>query len=132
MASSFVSTIVSDLEELATGLHSQVKQEILSAVPTDDPVRSRLEEGLENFENPFESFNTETKRTKYFNQKWGVVEPVEIMLGHQFDTRRNKQTGTYDEVPVKDTFVYIPILETIQFMCWNSDICKWGNFCIKN
>ena len=73
MASSFVSTIVSDLEELATGLHSQVKQEILSEVPTDDPVRSRLEEGLENFENPFESFNTETKRTKYFNQKWGLL-----------------------------------------------------------
>ena len=81
MANSLVSTIVSDLEELATGLHSQVKQEILSAVPKDNPIRSTLE-GLDTFENPFVSFNTETKRTRYFNEKWGVVEPVEIMLGH--------------------------------------------------
>lgn len=49
---------------------------MLSAVPKDDPVRATLEKGLENFENPFVSFNTETKRVKYFNQKWGVVEPV--------------------------------------------------------
>lgn len=132
MANSVVSTIVSDLEELATGLHSQVKHEILSVVPKDDPIKSTLEEGLENFENPFVSFNTETKRTKYFNEKWGVVEPLEIMLGHRFDTRRNKQTGTYDQVQVKDTFVYIPILETIQFMCRNADICTLlGEPCIS-
>ena len=81
MANSLVSTIVSDLEELATGLHSQVKQEILSAVPKDNHIRSTLE-GLDTFENPFVRFNTETKRIRYFNEKWGVVEPVEIMLGH--------------------------------------------------
>lgn len=81
MANSLVSTIVSDLEELATGLHSQVKHEVLSIVSADDPVRSRLEDSLENFENPFDSFNTESKRTKYFSEKWGVVEPVELMLG---------------------------------------------------
>ena len=102
MANSVFSTIVIDLEELATGLHSQVKQEILSAVPKDNPIRSTLE-GLDKFENPFVSFNTETKRTRYFNEKWGVVEPVEIMLGHRFDTRQNKKNGTYDQVQVKDT-----------------------------
>lgn len=73
MANSVVSSIVSDLEGLAGGLHSQVKHEILSAVPKDNPVRSTLEKG---FENPFVSFNTETKRMKYFNKKWGIVEPV--------------------------------------------------------
>ncbi|KAK2864168.1 hypothetical protein Q7C36_003322 [Tachysurus vachellii] len=119
-----VSSIVSDLEELVGGLHSQVKQEILSAVPKDNSVRSTLEKGFENFENPFVSFNTETKRMKYFNKKWGIVEPVEKNLGVLFDTRRNKNTGTYDQVPVKDTFVYIPILETIKFICRNSYICE--------
>lgn len=39
-------------------------------------------------------------------------------------TRLNKNTGTYDQVPVKDTFVYIPILETIKFICRNSYICE--------
>jgi len=131
MSNNVVSTIVGDLEELATGLHSQLKHEILSALPKDGPVRSTLD-GLENFENPFVNFNTESKRMKYFNEKWGVVEPVEVMLGVRFDTRRNKQTGTYDQVQVKDTFVYVPILETIKFMCRNSDICKLlGEPCIS-
>lgn len=71
MANSVVSSIVSDLEEFAGGLHSQVKHEILSAVPKDNPVRSTLEKGFDNLENPFVSFNTETKRIKYFNKKMG-------------------------------------------------------------
>lgn len=74
MANSVVSSIVSDLEELAGGLHSQVKHEMLSVVPKDNPVRSTLEKGFENFENPFVSFNTETNRMMYFNKKWGIVE----------------------------------------------------------
>lgn len=60
------------------------------------------------------------------------MEPVEKFLGIQFDTRRNKQTGTYDQVPVNDTFVYIPILGTMKFMCRNADICKLlGETCIS-
>lgn len=124
LANSVVSTIVSDLEEFATGLHSQVKNKMISLVPKDDPLRSALQKHTEHFENPFISFNTETKRTKYFSEKWGIVEPEENILGLRYDTRPNKKTGTYDQVPVKDTFVYIPILETITFMCRNSDICK--------
>ena len=124
IANSVVSSVVGDLEELASGLHSQVKQQVLSAVPKDNPVRAKLEKDLQTFENPFINFSTESKRLKYFNKKWGVVEPVERVLGIRFDTRRNKQTGTYDQGPVNDIFVYIPILETIKFMYRNADICK--------
>lgn len=124
VANSVVSTIVCDLEELITGLHSQIKHDVLSVIPTDNHTRSAVEESLGSFENSFIHFNTETKRTKYFHEKWGVVEPIEIILGIRYDTRRNKKTGTYDQVPVKDTFVYIPILETLKFMCRNSNICK--------
>lgn len=99
----------------------------------DDPVRSTLSKSLENVENPFVSFNTETKRMKYFSEKWGVVEPVEKILGVRYDTRRNKQTGTSDQVPVNDTFVYIPVMETIKFMCLTCDICKLlGEPCVSN
>ena len=101
-------------------------------MPKDNPVRVTLEKDLETFENPFINFNTESKRLNYFNKKWGVVEPVEKFLGIRFDTRRNKQTGTYDQVPVNNTFVYIPILETIKFMCRNADIWKLlGETCIS-
>lgn len=128
IANSVVSSVVSDLEELACELHSQVKRQVLSAVSPDNPVREKLEA----FDNPFVNFNTESKRLNYFSKKWGVVEPIDKTLGIRFDTRRNKQTGTYDQVPVNDTFVYIPILETIKFMCQNSDICRLlGDTCIK-
>ncbi|XP_023821499.1 uncharacterized protein LOC101158135 isoform X1 [Oryzias latipes] len=124
MANSAVSTIISDMQELTTEMQSQIKVEVLSALPPDNPIRPSLEKTFDKFENPFLSFNTETKRVKYFKNKWGIVEPVDIMLGVRFDNRKNKQTGTYDQVPVKDTFVYIPILETIKFIWRNSEICK--------
>lgn len=124
IANSVISSVVGDLE-LASGLHSQVKQQILFAVPKDNIIRVTLgKNNLESFENPFVNFNTESKRLNYFNTKWGVVEPVDIVLGIQFDARRNKQEGSYVPVPVNDTFVYIPILESIKFMCQNPDICK--------
>lgn len=124
MPNNAVSTIVNDLEEFTNELQSQIKQEVLSVVPEDNAIRGILEQSLEKFDNPFSDLNTETKRTKYLNTKWGVVEPQEIMLGVRFDMRRNKATGTYSQVPVKDTFIYVPILETLKFMCRNSEICK--------
>lgn len=87
IANSVVSSVVSDLEELASGLHCQVKQQVLSAVPKDNPVSATLEKDLETFENQFVNFNTESKRLNYFNKKWGVVEPVEKIIGIRFDTR---------------------------------------------
>ena len=122
LANSFVTSLVNDLEEFADGLH--FKQKVLSVVPKDNPVRSTLEKCLETFDNPVEGFDTEAKRKTYFSAKWGIVEPVEKTLGIRYDTRLNKNTGTYDQVPVKDTFVYIPILETIQFICRNTYICE--------
>lgn len=122
VSNSIVSNIVGEMEEFAAGIHSQVKQDVLLALPADDQVRVAVEHSLNKFENPVTNFNTDTKRITYFSKKWGVIEPKEITLGLRYDTRRNKQTGTYDQVPVKDTFVYVPILETLKFICRNADI----------
>ena len=96
VANSVVSAIVGDLEDFADGLHSQFKQKVLSTVPMDNPVRSTLENCLETFENPVQSFDTETKRKKYLSEKWGIVDPLEKILGVRHDTRLNKNTSTYD------------------------------------
>lgn len=124
MANSLVSTIVSDLEELISEVHTQTHQKILSVIPLDNLVRTAVESSFTHFENPFVCFNTENKRANYFLDKWGIVEPIEIRLGMRYDMRHNKKTGSYDQIPVKDIFVYVPILETIKFMCQNSDICR--------
>ncbi|CAI5662779.1 unnamed protein product [Oreochromis niloticus] len=124
LANSFVSSLVCDLEDFADGLHCEFKHKVLNVVPTENPVRSPVEKCLETFDNPVEKFDTEAKRKSYFREKWGIVDPVEKTLGIRYDTRLNKKSGTYDQVPVKDTFVYIPILETIKFICRNSYICE--------
>lgn len=123
VANSVVSSVVSHLEDFAEGLHSEFKHKVLSAIPADNPVRNTLGKCLETFENPVENFNTESKRKKYLSEKWGMVDPVEKLLGFRYDSRLNKVTGTFDQVPVKDTFVYVPILETIKFICRNTHIC---------
>lgn len=124
ISNSLVSSIVGDLEELTSELHSQAKHAAIAALPLNDPNISVINESLEEFENPFTHLNTEWKRNQFFNQKWGVVEPIEIQLGVRYDNRRNQRTGTYDQVPVKDTFIYVPILETLKFMCRNPEICE--------
>lgn len=101
---SLVSSIVGDLEELTDELHSQAKNNILSALPINDPYKSVINDSCKKLENPFTNLNTEWKQNKYFKEKCGVVEPVEITLGIRYDNRLNKKTGTYDQVPVKDTF----------------------------
>lgn len=123
ISNSLVSSIVGDLEELTDELNSQAKHNILSALPTNDPYKTVINESFEKLENPFTNLNTEWKRNKYFKEKWGVVEPNEITLGVRYDNKLNKKSGTYDQVPVNDTFIYVPILETLKFMCRNPDIC---------
>lgn len=46
----------------------------------------------------------------YLKEKWGVVEPQEVILGVCYDMR-NKMTGTYSQVTIKDIFIDIPTLE---------------------
>lgn len=123
IANSLVSSIVGDLEELTSELRSQAKQTVLGVLTSSDPNISQINASFDKLENPFAGLNTEWKRNKYFNEKWGVVEPVEVILGVRFDNRRNTKSGTYEQVPVRDTFIYVPILETLKFMCKNADIC---------
>ncbi|KAG7463388.1 hypothetical protein MATL_G00176040 [Megalops atlanticus] len=115
---------LSDLEEIATEMHSHIKQTVLSAVPTSVSLRSAIELKFDSFQNPFSCLNSDYKRAKYFSEKWGIIEPVEIVLGIRYDTRRNRKTGTYCQVPVNDMFVYIPILETLKFIFRNPEICE--------
>lgn len=123
ISSSLVSSIVGDLEELTSDLRSQAKQAVLEVLPAGDPSITSINQCLKNLENPFSSLNTEWKRNKYFSEKWGVVEPVECILGVRYDNRRNPKSGNYEQVPVRDTFIYVPILDTLKFMCKNPEIC---------
>lgn len=88
--------------------------------------KSAIEEVLKSLENPLSQLNTDTKWKKYFKDKWGIVQPVElhlVVLGVRYDTRRNNTTGTYEQIPVNNKFSYVPILKTLQFILRNKKKC---------
>ena len=123
VATNTIKSVVENMEELVEELHSNVKEEVTKLLPNDEDLRAKFDDYFQNIENPFSEINTETKWRRHFTEKWGIVEPVEFALGVRYDRRRNRTTGTYDQVPVTDTFVYIPLLETLKFIFTNQEIC---------
>ena len=42
----------------------------------------------------------------------------------RFDTRRDKTTGLYRQVPVNDKFMYVPIMGSLSSMFKNTELCN--------
>jgi len=102
-----VLSTIENLEEFVEDLQSNIKDHVLNLVTDNNPSRPAIEELFKRLENPFSQLNTDTKWKKYFRDKWGVVEPVELRFGVRYETKRNNKTGTYEQVPVNDKFIYI-------------------------
>ncbi|XDV45398.1 hypothetical protein PO909_013506 [Leuciscus waleckii] len=121
VANSVIMSVVESMEDFVTDFHTSLRENILDVVPVDSTSRSSVEDVFNSFHNPFSDFNTDTKWRKYFSEKWGVVEPTEIHLGVRYDTRKNKISGMYEQIPVNDTFIYIPLLKTLEFIFRNNE-----------
>lgn len=120
LSQSAVSGFVSSMEEIVFEIHSQAQDAALLCLSSHDiAAKRKIESSFQHLENPFTSLNSEAKRKRLFTEKWGTVEPTEIVLGTRFDSRRNKTTGTFDQVVVTDKFSYIPILETLKSILQN-------------
>ena len=65
----------------------------------------------------FLTFNTETKRQNYSDEKWEIVEPEEFFLGVRLDTRSDRTTGVDScnrQVHVSTCFSYNPFSTTVR------------------
>lgn len=82
----------------------------------------KVENCFDQLENPFSVLNTAAKQQKFFKEKWEIVE--DYVLGVRFDLRRDRTTGVYNQIPVTDKFVYVPILGTLKSMFKNSELCE--------
>ena len=69
--------------------------------------RLAIEELFKSMDNPFSQLNSDGKWKNYFREKWGIVQPVELRLGVRYDIRRNGKTGTYEQVPINDKFIFL-------------------------
>ncbi|XP_032433923.1 uncharacterized protein LOC116729460 isoform X1 [Xiphophorus hellerii] len=113
LSQSTVKRFVSSMEEVIFETHSQAMDVALQCLPSEDTQnKTKIEQSFRTLENPFTPLNSEAKLNKHLREKWGLVEPIEKVLGTRFDSRKNKSTGTYDQVT--DRFAYIPILETLK------------------
>lgn len=127
VAESSVQAIVGSIEELVSDIHMQVREAVLSCTSSEiqgTDLEKKVKNCFDQLENPFSVLNTGAKRQKFFEEKWEIVEPVEYVLGVRFDVRRDRTTGVYNQIPVTDKFVYVPILGTLKSMFKNSDLCE--------
>lgn len=124
VAESTVQAMVGSMEELCYDIQRQTKQSVLncSSEIHGTDLEKKIDKCFDELENQFSMFNTETKRQKFFEQKWEIVDPVEYVLGVRFDLRRDRTTGVYHQIPVTDKFVYVPILGTIKSMFRNCEL----------
>lgn len=124
VANNLILSVIESMEDFVNDFHTNLRESILNVVPVGSTTRSSVEEVFNNFHNSFSDFNTDTKWRKYFSKKWGVVEPTEIHLGVRYDSRRNTTSGMYEQTTVNDTFIYIPLLKTLEFIFRNEEVCK--------
>ncbi len=73
VATSVVTSVVSDLEELVYEMHSNIKSDVMNLLPADDfAATSKMEDCFNNLDNPFTHLSSEHKWKKYFKEKWAV------------------------------------------------------------
>ena len=54
-----------------------------------------------------------TSDQNFYQATGKLWNPFECVIGSRFDTKRNKNTGTYDQT-VQDKFMHVPILSTME------------------
>lgn len=114
VSENIVQYLTCSMEEVVNDVHVQTQDAVLKCLSSEvnEQTLNKVKECFENIENPFTHLNTETKRQRYFENKWKIVEPIECVLGVRYDTRLDKTTGVYSQIPVNDKFMYVPILGT--------------------
>ncbi|KAK0153147.1 hypothetical protein N1851_005164 [Merluccius polli] len=103
---STVQCLVGSMEEVVNDIHAHAKEAVVECFIWRN-IRKTLE----------------SKRKKHLEEKWKIVEPVEYIFGVRFDTRKDRTTGTYRQVPVNDKFMYVPIMGSLSSMFRNSELC---------
>lgn len=89
-------------------------------VPQDSEAVQALMKEFESAKNIFEDVDTKYKMNKYFTEKFSLVKPHEIFLGHRSDTVR--KDGQMKQVLAADTCQYVSVIETLKFLFQHEDI----------
>lgn len=118
------SNLVSDgFKEILTTVRDHFTQKVQQVIdslqsPQVDPkpLLSDIMVNLETLPSVVQEVSTVYSRNKFLSTNMSMVQAVEFQLGTHYENRQNKQTGQIQQMPVADTFQYVPILETMQFV----------------
>ncbi|KYM93673.1 hypothetical protein ALC62_15723 [Cyphomyrmex costatus] len=81
------------------------------------PDLNKREDLANKFKYSFENYLTKYGRNKFF--KGDMNEPIQVSHGIRFDKKYDNETQRYKQIPITNTFTYIPLLKTLQFL-WPS------------
>lgn len=72
-----VNSSVSSMEEAVIDIQGQAKETALKCIYSQHTeMLGKIQQSFQDIENPFTSFNSESKLKKYFAQKWETVNLV--------------------------------------------------------
>ena len=86
------------------------------------PHSAQLNQIFENIEDPFSSLSTQKLQHSYLRNNFEYVEPLEINLGTYI--ARKKKNNKIIITEKNDTFMYIPIIDSLKQWLGNKDISK--------
>lgn len=84
--------------------------------PIKSDIECKIDQCFQKIENPFGVLNSESKRRQYFIEKWGRVDPVNTFLVQDLILNAIGLLEAMIHFVVSNTFVYMPILKTLQFI----------------
>lgn len=121
-----IQTIVNTTSELfvhcSEHLQTFVKENCLSLACSDEEV---LLHELDKIKNTFKGMETQYKRNKQLFKGKAMVSPKPISIGIRIDKQWDKDLNLYKEVPKTNTFMYVPIIETLNSILNNKSVQEW-------
>ena len=97
-----------------------VKTNVLNAIDCPDEKKAQVSDLFDKVPDPFDGIETDALQSKYIKENFNYVEPKQITLGKKL-TRKMKK-GKMQICEQEETFVYIPILESLKQMLSNKRI----------
>ena len=104
---------------LITQVVGSVKTKVLDAIDCPEK-KGQVSDLFNTVPDPFDGIETDALQSKYIKQNFNYVEPKQITLG-KILTRKTKK-GKMQIYEKEETFVYIPILESLKQMLSNKRI----------
>lgn len=105
------------MEDVASHLKSKVLQH-LTEIDLSPEVIEKLVKDF-SISDPFVKLRTKPQQLKCFKEKYGLLEPEEIFLGLEFDSRFNSTSVQLEPTQVPRSYQYVSIKDSIKCVMSN-------------